>query len=679
MKVFFLLFLCCVVQVSAESKDKLTDEEYQQLRSVVLEQYSHIPIQAVEKADEYLVLYKDQYTLSQNLRMHYTKAYFLIASEQFEAAFSVLSECKILADELNDPNLTYYYYSYLAGILDTLESYQLSLETYLKGMKYAEKTKDKRMIAQAQNNIGHVLIKFSQFEQAKAYIDKFYQYGLSVNNLSYIATALNNLGDISLGLGDLIQAKIHFLESLAIRKEENYINASSWSHYNLGRVYLLTKEYSKAINHLQKSIDIRVKYKLELESLKPQVTLAEVYMQMQNYQAALPLINHIIEEANKLNNYRLASDGYDLLRRYHVSQNELLPAMQASDRYVETKLALMERKASTALMHYVAEADLHSKEMDNMALRKENELIGQQAQAKQTQLILLLSLGGTIILIILFFARTLSNKNKRLNATIDELQKTQQDLIEADKMSAMTTLVSGIAHQLNTPLSVVITANSIMRERLHSIENKLKRKSLNLQSFEQYISEAKSILDLSEKNSDKTAELVQRFKLISAELEGSKVSSFELKLFILEKLKLIASQYQQLLSVEVTGAEVQVLNYPEVLFKVLEQLVKNSTEHKPENTENLLAKVEINIKADNIDIIYTDNGQGINEQIRSRIFDPFFTTKGMQKSLGLGLNIAYNSVLHLMQGKLHCPPSESGACFIIEIPKTIDNISEEPA
>lgn len=667
------------MQVCAENIDKLTDEEYQQLRSVVLNQYSKTPIKAAEKADEYLSLYKDRFSLSQNLRMHYTKAYFLIGSEQFEAAYSVLSKCKMLAEQLNEPKLTYYYYSYLAGMLDTLESYELSLETYLKGVKYAEKANDEGMVAQAQNNIGHVLIKFGQYEKARFYIDKFHQYGLSVNSQGYIATALNNLGEIALGQGDLTQAKIYFLESLAIRKNENHTRASSWSHYNLGKVYLETKEYSKAIPHLQKSIDIRVEFKLELDSLKPQVTLAEVYMQMQNYPAALPIINIIIEGANKLNNYRLASDGYDLLRRYHVSQNDLVSAMQASDHFVENKLALMERKASTALMHYVAEADLHSKEIDNIALRKENELISQQAQAKQTQLIMMLSLGLIIILIVLFFIRKLSKKNIKLNTTIDELQKTQQDLIEADKMSAMTTLVSGIAHQLNTPLSVVITANSIMRERLHSIENKLKRKSLNLQSFEQYISEAKSILDLSEKNSDKTAELVQRFKLISAELEGSKVSSFELKLFILEKLKLIASQYQQFLSVEVTGAEVQVLNYPEVLFKVLEQLVKNSTEHKPDNTENLLAKVEINLKDDNIDIIYTDNGQGISEQIRSRIFDPFFTTKGMQKSLGLGLNIAYNSVLHLMQGKLHCPPSTAGACFIIEIPKTIDNISEEPA
>lgn len=663
------------MQVSAENVEQLTDEEYQQLRSVVLDQYSKTPIKAVEKSDEYLVLYKNRFTLSQNLRMHYTKAYFLIASEQFEAAYSVLSQCKILAEQLNEPSLTYYYYSYLAGMLSTLESYQLSLKNYLTGAEYAEKTKDKAIIAQVQNNIGHVLIKFGQFEKALSYIEKFHQYGLSVKNQSYIAIALNNLGEIAHNQGDLTQAKIYFLESLSIRKQENYESESSWSHYNLGKVYLATNEYSKAISHLQKSINIRIKYKLELESLKPRVILAEVYMQLLNYQEALPLILHIIQRANELENYHLARDGYDLLKRYHLSQNELLPAMQAGEQYIKNELALMERKASTALMHYVAEADLHSKEIDNIALRKENELIGQQAQARQTQLIIMLSLGGAIIVIVLFFIRKLSNKNATLNMTIDELQKTQQDLIEADKMSAMTTLVSGIAHQLNTPLSVVITANSIMREKLQTLEHKLKRKSLNLQSFELYICEAKSILELSEKNSEKTAELVQRFKLISAELEGSKVSNFELKLFILEKLKLIASQYQQYLSVEVSGFEVQVLNYPEVLFKVLEQLVKNSYEHNSKNTEHLLAKVEISLKSENIDIIYTDNGQGISEQNRSRIFDPFFTTKGMQKSLGLGLNIAYNSVLHLMQGKLHCLPSTSGACFIIEIPKVIDNSS----
>ena len=77
--------------------------------------------------------------------------------------------------------------------------------------------------------------------------------------------------------------------------------------------------------------------------------------------------------------------------------------------------------------------------------------------------------------------------------------------------------------------------------------------------------------------------------------------------------------------------------------------------------------------ADRLNIVYRDNGHGISEETRKRIFEPFFTTKGMQGSMGLGLNIAYNSVVHLMQGKLTCVQSAHGAKFIIELPVTIQS------
>ncbi len=89
-------------------------------------------------------------------------------------------------------------------------------------------------------------------------------------------------------------------------------------------------------------------------------------------------------------------------------------------------------------------------------------------------------------------------------------------------MSAMTTLVSGMAHQLNSPLGVVITANSVLSEQLTEVEQKLQDKSLNLQTFEQYIAETRKMLALSEKSGRKIAELVQQFKMISTELEDSK-------------------------------------------------------------------------------------------------------------------------------------------------------------
>jgi signal transduction histidine kinase len=107
-----------------------------------------------------------------------------------------------------------------------------------------------------------------------------------------------------------------------------------------------------------------------------------------------------------------------------------------------------------------------------------------------------------------------------------------------------------------------------------------------------------------------------------------------------------------------------------VLFKVLEKLVKNTAENTASETSLLTISISIKVNDDNISVTYQDNGSGIAENIRDKIFDPFFTTKGIQKSMGLGLNIAYNSVHHLMQGDLCCKPSSKGATFILQLPVT---------
>ena len=139
-------------------------------------------------------------------------------------------------------------------------------------------------------------------------------------------------------------------------------------------------------------------------------------------------------------------------------------------------------------------------------------------------------------------------------------------------MSAMTTLVSGMAHQLNTPLGVIITANSIIKEKVQKLEDMLINKTLNVHAFKSFIDEAKQTITLSANNSDKAAELVHRFKMISAELEGAKLTSFPLKSFILNKLTLLANLYQKKFIFDIEGHEIELVNYPDVLFEVLEQL-----------------------------------------------------------------------------------------------------------
>ncbi|NQZ81935.1 MAG: tetratricopeptide repeat-containing sensor histidine kinase [Colwellia sp.] len=658
--------------INAESVTQLTKEEFSALRSEVLNTRATSPDRAISRVEEILVQYKDALNTRQTLRLTYAKALFQIGTDQFEDAYATLTQCKKLADELNEPYLTHYYYSYMGSNFGGLEMYELSLENYLKSYQLAVETKDESLISKSYNNIGHVLLKLYRLDEAKSYFEKFYLYGVDNNVQSYIAVGLNNLGDVAFEQGNTTLALQNFTESLAIREKENYVLNSSWSHHNLGKVHLQLENYKKANEHLNQAIDIREKYGSRIESLFSKIILAKVYLAQKNDQAAIPLLKSVIKAASDINNYSAYTQAYEVLNHYYKGKGDFVKAIDASEHFTASQLQLTERKANLGLSHYIAISDLALKEIDIIELKKKNEIISERADLARTKIILLLVSSAIIAFIVLFFFIKINNKNKQLKQTISMLNMTQKELIEADKMSAMTTLVSGMAHQLNTPLSVIITANSIMKDKVQQLEDKLINKNLGVHSFKAFIEDAKQTISLSENNSKKAADLVRRFKMISAELEGYKLTSFQLKQFMHKKLFLLAGQYQQRLSYDIEGYEVEIFNYPDVLFNVLEQLVKNTFDHQSEDMSEIKSIITIKSLDNRVEVIYVDNGPGIDEELRQKIFNPFFTTKGMQESLGLGLNVAYNSVLHLMQGKFSCEPSSAGAKFIINLPLKID-------
>ncbi|MDO6427320.1 tetratricopeptide repeat-containing sensor histidine kinase [Thalassotalea sp. 1_MG-2023] len=667
----FCFFMLAMVTAKAAETGVLSKAKYNEIRNEILDNYTHRPLQGVEKIRFYLTKYQQQLTLRQTLRLRYTLVFFLVSASQFEIAFTELAQCKKLADKLNEPMLTAYYYSYLAGMLEKLENFDLSLETYIEGLKVASKANDSKMIARMNNNIGHVLIELGKVEAAKPYINQFLDFGQKINHYSYISTGFNNLGEIELKLGNLEQAKGYFLKSLELRETHGERLNSAWSYYNLAKLALLSGELSIAVSHLEQAISIFNDYDRDIESLAPKMTLADTLFKLKEFDKAKALTLSTIDRAKKFEKYQILSKAYLLLKTYYFKNENYQQSSLMADEYIKNKEIFMHKQANQALMHYIAKIDLTSKELQNSELRKQNLVANQDAQAKEYQLYLVLTFSVLIILLVYIFMRFLTRKNKVLKKTIAKLNKTQTELIEAEKISAITTLVSGMAHQLNTPLGIIVTAISALKERLQVIDIKLNEKSLNLSTMESFISDAKSSIALSEASSDKASQLIQQFKLISAELKDVKSSSISLKPFLFEKSNLIGGYFEKKLTLNVVGDDVIIETYPDVILEVLEQLLKNSSEHQQDNAESLICSFEIRSLKDTVDIIYQDNGVGISEEDRQQVFNPFFTTKKMSSCLGLGLNIAHNSVTQLLNGKLLCEPCEQGAKFIIHLPLSI--------
>lgn len=674
---FWFTTLVFTLAVNAQNTVQLTKDEFNVLRSDVLKMRETHPDKAIAYVIDILSQYKGVLNTKQTLRLTYAKALFQITTDEFEAAYATLVQCKNLADKLAEPYLSYYYYSYMGRNFIGLEMYELGLDNYLKSYQVAQTLKNRTLTSQAENNLGHVLLKLHRLKDAISYFERFYKSAVKHNINSHKAIGLNNLGEVYFEQGKTTLALEKFTESLAINTKNKLTLNTSWSHHNLGKVYLQESKLVLASKHLQQAINTREKYGSIIESLLSKVVLAKVLLAQGHTQSALDLLNIVVTQASKRNSYTAYTQAYQVLKTHYKKVGDLTNAMDASEHFTASKLKLTERKSNLGLSHYIAISELALKKVNIIELQKKNALAAGRAQWQQTKIMLILFFATLIALVMLLFLRKVNKKSRQLKQTITDLHATQKALLEAEKMSAMTTLVSGMAHQLNTPLGVIITANSIIKEKVQKLEDMLINKTLNVHAFKSFIDEAKQTITLSANNSDKAAELVHRFKMISAELEGAKLTSFPLKSFILNKLTLLANLYQKKFIFDIEGHEIELVNYPDVLFEVLEQLVKNTFDHKQEDTDIVESHILIHVVKERVNIIYIDNGPGVDEKIREKIFNPFFTTKGMQKNLGLGLNVAYNAVHHLMQGKLSCEHSAVGAKFIISLPIIIEHESND--
>jgi len=266
----------------------------------------------------------------------------------------------------------------------------------------------------------------------------------------------------------------------------------------------------------------------------------------------------------------------------------------------------------------------------------------------------------------------LNLKTQELESSLKNLKHTQQQLIESEKMSALGNLVSGIAHEVNTPLGNAITSSSIIQKETSSLfksfeEGTLKRSTLD--SKLNILNESSSLLV---KTLNYASELIRSFKQISVDQATNDIRKFEIKEYIYEifltnhnKLKLIP------VNISIYGDDdVKIKNSPGIIGQIFNNLIQNSITHGfDEFKGNARITVLLEVKNEDLIIEYSDNGKGIPQDLIGKVFEPFVTTKRNAGGTGLGLNIVYNLVTQKLQGKIQIQSQKDlGVKFIITIP-----------
>jgi len=265
----------------------------------------------------------------------------------------------------------------------------------------------------------------------------------------------------------------------------------------------------------------------------------------------------------------------------------------------------------------------------------------------------------------------LADRNVKIERTMAELKDTQGKLIQSEKLAALGGVVAGVAHEVNTPIGLVVSGASQIEDEVGKIQDKVDANKITKTDLQRFLKISADLGHLTLKNAQKAAELIKSFKRISADQTSQQLAEIEL----MEYLRDIVTSMKPIL-VE-TGHRVVVEGDKHLVFKsnpgtisqVVTNLITNAIEHAYKDGET--GTITLSAHRDDKEIILkvADDGRGISSEDQDRVFEPFFTTSRGKGNTGLGLHIVHNMIVGALHGSIELNHTfEKGTLFVIRIP-----------
>ncbi len=261
-----------------------------------------------------------------------------------------------------------------------------------------------------------------------------------------------------------------------------------------------------------------------------------------------------------------------------------------------------------------------------------------------------------------------------------DLTDTQESLIQAEKMASLGQLVAGVAHEINTPVGITLTAASFLAERTTELSAAMAGAGIRRSDLDRYVGQAAETTALMLANIQRAADLIQGFKQVAVDQTSGERRAFDLATYIDEVLvscgPMLRKTRHRVVAECPDGLAVE--GYPGALSQVLTNLVVNALTHAygPDDAGTLRIEVTRG-DPDTVELTFADDGRGIPAEHRDRIFDPFFTTRRGQGGSGLGLHIVYNLVTAVMGGTVAVDSGDTGTTIRIRFPRVAPDLERQ--
>ncbi len=390
-----------------------------------------------------------------------------------------------------------------------------------------------------------------------------------------------------------------------------------------------------------------------------------------------------------------------------VSQTSLLQALEPTEMYgvIEALQQAVEgRTSELQIMNEQLQSEIGERERAELELKKAHDNLQKlvdertaQLQAANEKLKQDLRERKRVEAALRQSEAELRQQAQRLKNALQELQQTQTQLIQAEKMSSLGQLVAGIAHEINNPVNFIYgnldhASHYIedLVQLIHLYEQQYPHQSSVIEEFTEaidldfLIADLPKLLHSMQQGAERIRQIVLSLRNFSRldEAEIKRVNlhdGLDSTLLILQHRLKGKPGHVTIDMIKDYGELPLVECYAGPLNQVFMNLLSNAIDALEEKALHLgrnqdLFKPRVRIRTgvkntDQVAIAIADNGCGMTEAVRQRLFEPFFTTKTVGKGTGLGLSISYQIVVEKHRGKLQCisTPGE-GTEFLIEIP-----------
>ena len=251
------------------------------------------------------------------------------------------------------------------------------------------------------------------------------------------------------------------------------------------------------------------------------------------------------------------------------------------------------------------------------------------------------------------------------------IQSQQSQIIQAEKLASLAELMGEFSHELETPIGIILTAQTHLAERLATFREFMDSNQLTKSKLVNFIDTVEDSTKLTIANINRAIERTSSFKRLSVDQCSEKRRHFNLHNYLHHielalRSKFINTDHRIVIECQ---DEITIDSFPGALSQVVINLINNSLIHAFDGIEQGTITIKVQRTMHGVVIIFSDDGKGIAPDKLPKIFSQYYTSKAHEGGTGLGLYLVKSIVEKKLAGQLHCHSElNKGTTFTIDLP-----------